>query len=225
MPKDNGDNSTAIVSKRKQIGSVVFTTATLCFVHLDGEFAPIPIPIEHCSHYDEDIDEVSGEDGGDAPAEHQWQEVVSDSDNEAEVEEEDTSEDDMTEPVADRPRTVEEALKSGGWKLVRSKKHLMYSRCARISSDDKGFEQNVVLAKTPSDRRANLNALALFRRLDEAMNEVVGPSTTGDSSGKVIACSICNVQKDVCEFSKTQAKKSKAKCLDCVAKAEASRVR
>ena len=221
---EHNSSSTALVGKRKQIGSVVFTTATLCFVHLDGECAPIPIPVERCSHCDEDADEVSDEDVGDAPAEHQWQEVVSDSDDESEAEGEDPSEDGMTEPVADRPRTVEEALKSGGWKLMRSKKHIVYSRRARISSDDKGFEQNVVLSKTPSDRRANLNSLALLRRLDEAIDEVLGPSTTG-GSGRAIECSICRAQKDVCEFSKTQAKKSNAKCLDCVAEAERSRAR
>mmetsp|Transcript_5641 Transcript_5641/g.14113 ORF Transcript_5641/g.14113 Transcript_5641/m.14113 type:complete len:711 (-) Transcript_5641:89-2221(-) len=218
-------NSTALVSKRKQVGSVVFTTATLCFVQVDGEFAPIPIPVERCSHCGEDTDEVSDKDVGDAPAEHRWQEVGSDSDDESEVEvEEDLSEDDMTQPVADRPRTVEEALKSGGWKLVRSKKHIVYSRRARISSEDEGFEQNVVLAKTASDRRANLNSLALFRRLDEAMNEAVGPSTAG-GSGRVVICSMCLAQKDVCEFSKTQARKSNAKCLDCVAEAERFRAR
>ena len=52
---DEGLKSSALVSRRSKMGSVVFSTATLCFIHFDGEAAttPTPIPIRLCSKLDE----------------------------------------------------------------------------------------------------------------------------------------------------------------------------
>lgn len=107
---------------------------------------------------------------------------------------------------------MKEALEEGGWKLVRSKKHKCYRR---MLSD--GRSQNYSMSKTPSDERANKNALANLRKLNDSATPAL-EETDGRVGG--IHCSICSRVKDEDSFSKSQLRKEKHKCKDCVSKEE-----
>jgi len=214
---DEGLKSSALVSRRSKTGSVVFSTATLCFIHFDGEAAttPTPIPIRLCSKLDElpFIEEKKKE----SPP------VVTDDENEDDVgyvvsttdsktEEEEEEEDTVASKPQQKARTVEEALIEGGWKLKRSKNHLIYSR--RVKIDDELRKQSVAMAKTPSDYRADKKALSLLRKLNEALQEE--DDDLGLSSVTSV-CKECLEEKSNMKFSKTQLKKAEKnrKCKAC----------
>ena len=191
--------------------SVAFCTATLCFVHIDGEtvFIPIPVSIHRCSILDENVVpalETSSamytlEDTPDDEDDEKSYdiEIVEDSSDGDEVgdmsshdgyESEDEDEEEDVSKAQKRPRTVEEALTAGGWVFQRSKKHIKYSRHVKLS-DGNSRKQNVTLSKTPSDWRAAKNALSLLRRLDESGN-----------IEEMFMCSSCNVSRPESFFSK-----------------------
>lgn len=208
--------SSALVSRRSKTGSVVFSTATLCFIHFDGEAAttPTPISINLCSKLDEMPIEEKKKESLPAVTDDESEDdgyVVSTTGSKTEKEEEERD-----TVVASKPqkkaRTVEEALIEGGWKLERSKNHLIYSRRVKIQESETR-KQNVAMAKTPSDGRATKNALALLRKLNEVLHE----DEDADNSGEISECKECLKEKSNRNFSKTQLKKAEnnRKCKAC----------
>jgi hypothetical protein len=85
------------------------------------------------------------------------------------VEEDESSEvegifNDNLPPGGQKCRTIEDALREGGWEFIRSKKHIRYRR--RVKSGSRTKHQHFTMAKTPSDFRAMRNALATLNRLN-----------------------------------------------------------
>jgi len=118
-----------------------------------------------------------------------------------------------------RARTVEEALVQGGWKLVRSKKHIKYRRSVTLDTAGGSKKQSVTLAKTSSDWRASLNALSLLRRLNESseVDEGKAAPQSSDRSGSFRCCCVCHEVKPAGHFSKNQMKKRvMSKCKECI---------
>ena len=126
----------ALVCRESETGSVAFSTASLCFVHLDGVpvFIPTPVPIHLCSILDEDEIPVL---------------ALEDTLQESDIEVEEARDDDTVDETLDvsvsdqvsgpdkhgnapkaenRARTVYDALVEGGWVFKRPKKHIKYSR-------------------------------------------------------------------------------------------------
>ena len=112
-----------------------------------------------------------------------------------------------------RYQTVRDALKGGGWKLVRMKTHLVYRRKIRADNNGDRSHQTVTMSKTPSDWRAQQKVLSTLRRLDDEANGSNGESHA-ESAKKV--CMKCHKSKSKVEFSKTQWKKTNAKCQNCI---------
>ena len=214
---DKGLKSSALVSRRSKTGSVVFSTATLCFIHFDGEAAttPTPIPIRLCSKLDELPFEEKKKESPPVVTDDENEDdscVVSSTESTSEAKEED-------KVVAPKPqqkaRTVEEALIQGGWKLERSKNHLIYSR--RVKIDEKETrKQSVAMAKTPSDHRADKKALSLLRKLNEALLEA-DEDDEEPNNHLTSVCKECLKEKSNMKFSKTQLKKAEKnrKCKAC----------
>ena len=220
---DEGLKSSALVTRRSKMGSVVFSTATLCFIHFDGEAAttPTPIPIRLCSKLDElPIDEKKKESfpvvTDDENEDDGYVVSTNDSKTEKEEEEEEGCQDIIVAPkYQQRARTVEEALIQGGWKLERSKNHLIYSRRVKIDENEIR-KQNVTMAKTPSDHRAPKKALSLLRKLNEALHEA--DEDDGEPNNRFTSmCKECLEEKSNRKFSKTQLKKAEKnrKCKAC----------
>ena len=180
----NGDEDTSteqvcssLVLRRSRTASVVFMTATLCFVHFDGEPAtsPIPVPVNRCSLIQENYKDDRSSPKGIADTRSEDASVESSDD------------DDISDIASQAPRalTVEEALVSGGWKLVRTKNHIRYSRFVKVRDGVK--KESLTLAKTSSDWRAKRNALALIRRLNN--NSCVAHQSNEETS--TVFCSTC----------------------------------
>ena len=220
FPSNDLPQSSALVCRRNKTGSVVFTSATLCFVHFDGETSttPTPVPIKCCQlstqketedqdHSDEDEED---EDGAS---------VVSTDKSSIRMEEEKDNEKDgiATPSKKKRARTVEEALVQGGWSLTRTKKHLKYSRRVKLS-DGKSQKQTTTLSKTPSDWRAAKNALALLRRLDELFEDEDEEEDVATNSGvDCLLCASCSDRKPANCYSKNQLRKGDdRKCKQCI---------
>ena len=70
-------------------------------------------------------------------------------------------------PKPAKARTIEEALREGGWKFKRQRKHIVYER---MRVDETGNVQREVYTRacTPSDRRSNSNMLADLNRRNAA---------------------------------------------------------
>jgi len=219
---EEGLKSSALVSKRSKTGSVVFSTATLCFIHFDGEEAttPTPIPIRRCSKLDE-------QPTANIPIERDISPTIAYEtldDNNIKEEEEEEQEEDTA--VASKPqqkaRTVEEALQQGGWKLKRSKNHLIYSRRVKITGKSDTQKQSVTMAKTPSDRRGAKKALSLLRKLNEELNEALRedeeePENLSSGDPNHLWCKACSQTKAADSYSKSQLKKGEnRKCKACV---------
>ncbi|KAL7552491.1 hypothetical protein ACHAWF_015736 [Thalassiosira exigua] len=214
---------TELVYRRSRTASVAFCTATLCFVHFDGEPVeiPTPVPINLCSILDEhSLDEhqchSTEDDDEDLSFSRAMTESLTLND------EDDVDEEKRAEPIPQpqsKARTVEEALRQGGWKLVRSKNHLKYSRRVNVK------KETVTLSKTSSDWRASRNALSLLRRLnDDSEAEQAGekPAANETSNGHLseVLCSCCCAMKSLDQFSKNQLKKcERRKCKVCVSDA------
>ena len=117
-----------------------------------------------------------------------------------------------------RHQTVREALKAGGWKLIRMKNHLVYRR--KIKPENgvaKESHQTVTMAKTPSDWRAKRNILSNLRRLDEEARVGVRNSPSeGDVPIMSKQCAECHENKGSEDFSKNQLKRENPKCKQCV---------
>lgn len=204
--------------KGAHTGSVAFSTATLCFVHFDGEpvMFPTPVPIHLCSILDENTpvllldDNPAHSDDSILSSEESFKEDVSSDDDEgADI----PIEQKRHAPQAQkRARTVEEALKEGGWVFQRSKKHIKYSRRVKLKGESR--KQNVTFSKTPSDWRAEKNLLALLRRLNEEIDE---DEVTEDE--ETLICSECKKARPASKYSKAQCKKgAKRRCKLCVTK-------
>jgi len=108
-----------------------------------------------------------------------------------------------------KARTVEEALEEGGWKLIKSKKHILYRRVIQ-SSTGNHQKQHFTMAKTPSDHRASRNALSTLNRLNKS--NAPPPPSPRASDGNVHLCSVCVSHKPKSSFSKKQIKKGTLKC-------------
>ena len=211
-------DSTALCERNQTTGSVVFSTATLCFVHFDGmpATAPIPVPINLCSllHEAPDLPALEGSSATSNAAVSAEESVVEDVSDDEENDD-GVSIHEASPPAKKRARTVEEALVEGGWVFKRAKKHIKFSRRVKLSDGNKR-KQNVTLSKTPSDWRAGRNALALLRRLDESMEELVAEEEEDDEGPRMI-CSECRKGKPQSSFSKSQLRKGdKMKCKLCV---------
>ena len=117
--------------------------------------------------------------------------VVSTTGSKTEKEEEEERDTVVASKPQKKARAVEEALIEGGWKLERSKNHLIYSRRVKIQESSETRKQNVAMAKTPSDGRASKNALALLRKLNEVLHE----DEDADNSGETSECKECLKEK------------------------------
>lgn len=207
---DEGLKSSSLVSRRSKTGSVVFSTATLCFIHFDGEAAttPTPIPIRLCSKLDELPTAI--------PIERDISPTIA---YEKRKEPVDSIEEEEEEEVAPKPhqkaRTVQEALIQGGWKLKRSKNHLIYSRRVKINKSETR-EENVTMGKTPSDHRADKKALSTLRKLNE-VNEALHEDDEEPDDPDSLRCKACCEKKTANSYSKSQLKKGDdRKCKACV---------
>ena len=71
------------------------------------------------------------------------------------------------QPKPAKARTIEEALREGGWQFKRQRKHIVYER---MRVDETGNVQREVYTRacTPSDRRSNSNMLADLNRRNAA---------------------------------------------------------
>jgi len=112
-----------------------------------------------------------------------------------------------------RYQTVRDALKGGGWKLVRMKNHLVYRRKIRVDNNGDRSHQTVTMSKTPSDWRAQQKVLSTLRRLDDEANGSNGESHAESAKKK---CMKCHIFKSKAEFSKTQWRKNASKCQNCI---------
>jgi hypothetical protein len=209
----NGDEDTSteqvcssLVLRRSRTASVGFMTATLCFVHFDGEPATssIPVPVDRCSLIQENYKDDRSSPKGIADTRSEDASVESSDD--------DDISDFAPQAPQQRALTVEEALVSGGWKLVRAKNHIRYSRFVKVRDGVK--KESLTLAKTSSDYRAKRNALALIRRLNNG--SCVAHQSNEETS--TVFCSTCHEMKSPFHFSKAQLKKGDItrKCIDCV---------
>lgn len=117
-----------------------------------------------------------------------------------------------------KARTVQEALEEGGWKLIKTKKHIRYRRVIQ-SPAGKDREQHFTMAKTPSDHRASKNALSTLNRLNESNAPPLPSAEQAPADEDVHLCSVCVSYKLESSFSKKQIKKGTLKCKDCVAEA------
>ena len=147
----NMDNST-VSCRRNRTGTVVSCSPTVCFVNFDGEIlrSPTPIPIELCSHIEEsslhNIDQALMDGGTKQASSSTFHDrpdnLGSDEDSDGETSNASSSNSNVTDkdPAVvhtkekeKRAQTVKEALLQGAWKLVRTKKHIKYSRRVRVS--------------------------------------------------------------------------------------------
>ena len=73
-------------------------------------------------------------------------------------------------------RTIEEALRAGGWQFKRQRKHIIYERTL---TDETGAVRREVItrARTPSDCRSNKNLLAGINRLNATPAQNVTPAS------------------------------------------------
>ena len=186
--------------------SVVFSTASLVYVHIDGVPAesPTAIPIHQCSilveHLplledtevlDKLVEDVSSSSDSDSSVatDMNMSEDYDDDNNDKEDSEEVPRVPQSQAKI--RARTVEEALIDGGWVLTRAKKHIKYSRRVKLSKDGPAQKQTVTLSKTPSDWRAERNKLSLLRRLNnEVMDEMEANIDSSDDEEEVEAQTI-----------------------------------
>jgi hypothetical protein len=204
---DTEQDCSSLVLRRSRTASVVFMTATLCFVHFDGEpaISPIPVPVNRCSRIEENYKDEPDKTSPRGIADIRSEDVSVES----------TDDDDISDIASQAPQqralTVEEALVSGGWKLVRAKNHIRYSRFVKVRDGVK--KESLTLAKTSSDWRAKRNSLALIRRLNN--NSCVAHQSNEETS--TVFCSVCHHMKSSLHFSKTQLRKGDlSKCMDCV---------
>jgi hypothetical protein len=214
--------SSALSTFSERTGSVISSFPGFVVVHFDGQRAPsVPVPVSDCTLLK---DEVNYEEKAQTtgflelkyPAVPQKDELVEDESRDEQTSEAKSAEN-GSEFRRHKSRTVEEALKAGGWQLVRKKNHIRYRRLMEPSVGEQQ-EQHFTMAKTPSDRRSHLNALATLNRLNhEGVPSRQTPVATGTD---LIHCTICCVGKGESEFSKNQIKKQTYKCKDCVSTKE-----
>ena len=109
-------NSSALVCRRSQTGSVVFSTATLCFIMFDGESHTTPVPIGRCSILDENekLAEYETDNEDSSTDEHRDFSVASASSDDDNVLEEETHTPIQRQAQQPKARTVKEALEHGG---------------------------------------------------------------------------------------------------------------
>ena len=120
-------------------------------------------------------------------------------------------------PKPSRHQTVREALKAGGWELIRMKNHLVYRR--KIKSENGGEKeshQTVTVSKTPSDWRTKKNILSNLRRLDEEVKAGDENSNLKGQPGLWQQCSECHENMTSDNFSKNQLKRENPRCKQCV---------
>lgn len=226
-------SKSTLACRRSRTGSVAACSAGFCYVHFDGEpiVTTTPIPIHLCSLFDENSVHSTTDENSTDRSHSTWN-STRDADNSRsglandheiaqgteDGEDSDTKSNHENDSFKggnkvkrERAQTVEEALVQGGWKLVRAKNHIKYSRRVRLPEGETQ-KQNVTLSKTSSDWRATKNSLAMLRRL----NEEVERATLDDHDH--IKCSVCGDKKKRDFFSKTQIKKGSNKCGFCTNK-------
>jgi len=210
----SGHGCSTLVLRRSQTASVVFMTATLCFVHFDGESTRslVPVPVDRCSLLDENNDDENANSSQKGVAH-----IISfeSTDGDADFEENEVA----PTHAPQRPRTVEEALVEGSWKLVRKKNHIRYNRYIKLPLD-RVKKETLTFSKTSSDWRAKRNALALIRCLSNGSRVEEEPVPVAQHSIKTKStkfCPACGKRKPANYFSKNQLKKGlKRKCMVCV---------
>lgn len=116
-----------------------------------------------------------------------------------------------------RHQTVREALKAGGWKLIRMKKHLVYRRKIKAENGgEKESHQTVTMSKTPSDWRTKQNILSNLRRLDEEVEARDENTNPEEAPGLWQQCAECHENMTSENFSKNQLKRKNPRCKQCV---------
>jgi hypothetical protein len=201
------NDSGAIVLRRSTIGSVVGSYPGIVVVHRDGESNPIPVrsalvTVIDASRMEDDVSVIS------IASEESIEEVYHDESEEKSQVDQDGV---LVRPTA-RTRTVADALREGNWTWVRKKKHRIYKRTA-LSMDGTSRGETFTMACTPSDRRADKNALARLNRMNREAASSAPPA--GPSLRR---CSICWLPKSENCYSANQRKKAEeaTKCKICI---------
>ncbi|GKY96683.1 hypothetical protein MPSEU_000627900 [Mayamaea pseudoterrestris] len=214
---------TAMTTSKMRTGSVSYTFPGYVVVHFDGEPPPpVTVRASLCRPLKDVLSSAKTLELDQVPRSHYQDDSLQEPINSSGIHVGSKGEDDMAEDATAtrmpegskrKYRSVEEALKEGGWEFVRKKKHICYRRIVK-TADDRDQEQHFVMSSTPSDCRSERAALATLHRLDENSEPVL--AKTGKR--QLRKCYVCQLEmEDIC-FTKTQLKKKVAiKCKECAA--------